>query len=67
MVGQARYPWLKIMITSRPEGWRAMKRGMSLAEERYYREKGSQEVSVELEEFTVKLESFEREESAGRL
>ena len=62
MVGQARYPWLKIMMTSRPEGWRAMKRGMSLAEERYYREKGSQEVSVELEEFTVKLESFEREE-----
>ncbi len=42
-----------------------MKRGMSLAEERYYREKGSQEVSVELEEFTVKLESFEREELQG--
>ncbi len=62
MVGQARYPWLKIMVTSRPEGWRTMKRGLSLAEERYYREKGSQEVSVELEEFIVKLESFEHEE-----
>ncbi len=62
MVGQERYPWLKILITSRPEGWRTMKRGLPLAEERYYREQGSDDVSIEMEEFTIKLDIFEREE-----
>lgn len=65
LAGQVRYPWLKILVTSRPEGWRTMKRGLSLVEDRYYREKGSQEISVELEEFAVKLEPFEREELQG--
>ena len=64
MVGQERhpYPWLKVLITSRPEGWRTMKRGLPLAEDRYYKEKGSEEASIELEEFTIKLEIFERDE-----
>jgi hypothetical protein len=62
MVGQERYPWLKVMVTSRPQAWRALKRGLRLAEERYYRERGSDEYWVELQEFTVKLEPFEREE-----
>ncbi len=62
MVGQERYPWLKVMITSRPQAWRTLKRGLRLAEERYYRERGSDEYWVELQEFTVNLEPFEREE-----
>lgn len=62
MVGQERYPWLKVLVTSRPEGWRAMKRGLPLAEERYYRGQGSDDVSIELEEFAVKLDIFERAE-----
>jgi hypothetical protein len=62
MVGQERYLWLKVLITSRPEGWRAMKRGLPLAEDRYYKEKGSEDVSIELQEFTVKLDIFERDE-----
>lgn len=62
MVGRERYSWLKVLITSRPEGWRTMKRGLPLAEERYYKEKGSEDVSIELEEFTIKLDIFERDE-----
>jgi nucleoside-triphosphatase THEP1 len=62
MVGTERYSWLKVLITSRPEGWRTMKKGLPLAEERYYREQGSSDVSFELEEFTVKLDIFERDE-----
>jgi hypothetical protein len=62
MVGEVRYPWLKVLITSRPQAWRVLKRGVRLAEERYYREAGSDEYLVELREFTVQIEPFQREE-----
>ena len=62
MVGEVRYPWLKVVITSRPQAWRTLKRGLRLAEDRYYRKRGSDKYWVELQEFTVKLEPFKREE-----
>lgn len=36
MVGEIAVPWLKVLITSRPEAWRSMKRGVPLADHRYY-------------------------------
>lgn len=63
MVGDAeKYPWLKIVITSRPQAWKTMKRGVTLADGRYYHERGKDERWVEMEEFTVKLEPFRRQE-----
>ncbi len=62
MVGQERYRWLKAMITSRPQAWRTLKRGLRLAEERYYRERGSDEYWIELQEFTVQMKPFRRKE-----
>lgn len=66
MVGDARYPWLKVMITSRPQAWRTLKHGLHLAENRYFRERGSDEYWVELEGFTyteeIRLDSFCHEE-----
>jgi hypothetical protein len=62
MVGQVHYPWLKVVITSRPQAWRALRRGLKLAEERYFRPPGSETYEVELKEFTVQLDPFRREE-----
>lgn len=64
MVSEIRYPWLKVVITSRPQAWRTLKRGVRLAKDRYYRERDSDEHWVELQEFAVKLEAFERDELA---
>jgi hypothetical protein len=62
MVGEVTYPWLKVVITSRPQAWRTLKRGLRLAEEHYYHEQGTDEYWVELQEFTVQMKPFERRE-----
>ena len=62
LVDQVRHPWLKVLVTSRPEAWRTIKRGLRLAEERYFRCHGTEDMLVELEEFVVKLDPFERAE-----
>lgn len=62
MVGDLRYPWLKVLITSRPEAWRIFRKGLQLAEARYYREQRSDEQREGLQEFTVKLEPFKHAE-----
>lgn len=66
MVGEMRYPWLKVVITSRPQAWRTLKRGLRLADDRYFRERGKDECWVELEGFTyaeeVQLKPFDWEE-----
>lgn len=46
------YPWLKVVITSRPEAWRTIKRGVRLAEHRYFRQRGEDELGIELTGFT---------------
>jgi hypothetical protein len=58
------WPWLKVVITSRPEAWRAIKRGVRLAEARYYREKGEERLGVEMEPFSYsqELKPFTRDE-----
>lgn len=48
--------WLKVVVTSRPEAWRAMKRGLHLTEHKYYREKDQDQIGVELERFTYREE-----------
>ncbi len=58
------YPWFKVVFSSRPEAWRVMKRGVKLAEHRYYRMQGAQDIGVELEPFTygVTVKEFTRAE-----
>jgi hypothetical protein len=49
--------WLKVVVTSRPETWRTIKRGLNLATHRYYRLEGQEEIPIEFKRFS-------REESA---
>jgi len=66
VVRETRKPWLKVVVTSRPEAWRAIRRELkgTLVEEHYYRRRGEYRLGVELERFTyrepwVKMEPFE--------
>ena len=53
-----------MVVTSRPEAWRAIKRGVRLAEARYYREPGEDKLEVEMEPFSYseRLDPFTRDE-----
>lgn len=61
---QSPWPWLKIVCSSRPETWRAIKRGVKLAEALYYREEDSEILGVKLESFSYsdQMEPFSRQE-----
>lgn len=59
MVGEIKVPWLKVLITSRPEAWRSIKRGIPLADHRYYH---SGEGTVNETRPEVVLESFQDHE-----
>lgn len=48
--------WLKVVVTCRPETWRTIKRGLSMAKHCYYRPEGQ-------EEFTIEFKHFSREET----
>jgi hypothetical protein len=58
------WPWLKVVFSSRPETWHAIKRGVKLTEALYYREAGAETVGVELEPFSYseQMEPFSRQE-----
>ncbi|MCA9942897.1 MAG: NACHT domain-containing protein [Anaerolineales bacterium] len=56
------FPWLKLLITSRPQAWRTLKRGLRLAHENYFQPQGVDDLAVEMAEFAIKLEEFERDE-----
>src|SRR5215211_3375465 len=61
---QGPWPWLKVIITSRPEAWLNIKIGIKLAETLFYRPHQSDKLVVEMEDFTYsqKLEPFSEEE-----
>jgi hypothetical protein len=50
--------WPKVVVTCRPETWRAIKRGLNLATHSYYRLEGQEGIPIELKRFS-------REETAG--
>jgi hypothetical protein len=58
------WPWLRVVVTSRPEAWLNMKIGIKLAETLFYRPHRSDRLFVEMENFTYsqKLESFSEDE-----
>jgi hypothetical protein len=68
LVEGAPWTWLKVVVTSRPQAWRTIKRGVQLAEARYYREAGESRVGVEMEPFTYsqELKPFTRDEELPR-
>jgi hypothetical protein len=49
---QSPWPWLKVVLSSRPETWKEIKRGVKLAEVHYYQKPGTETLDVELEPFT---------------
>ncbi|MEW5959100.1 MAG: hypothetical protein AB1801_15315 [Chloroflexota bacterium] len=57
-------PWLKIVLSSRPETWQAIKRGLRLAEGFYYRPGEDKLPEVELEPFSYseQMDPFTRQE-----
>lgn len=60
---QKSWPWLKVLIVSRPEAWQSIKRGMRLAETLYYR--AEIEVPGAISEsfnYSERLEPFSRRE-----
>jgi hypothetical protein len=61
---QAPWPWLKVVITSRPETWLEVRRGVKVAQALYYREEGDGTLGVELEPFSYseQMESFSYQE-----
>ncbi len=58
------WPWLKVVLTSRPEAWQSIKRGVRLADSRYYRQQGKEDLGVEMESFSYseELKPFSRDE-----
>lgn len=58
------WTWLKIVVTSRPEAWRAIKLGTALAETLYYRAEEGDQITVEMEPFSVstQLDRFSQDE-----
>ena len=56
LVEASPYPWLKVVISSRPETWRTIKRGVRLAEHKYYREEATGELGVEMQPFSIEVE-----------
>lgn len=63
---QGPWPWLKVIISSRPETWQMIKRGVKLAEAFYYRASASLP-SVEFQPFSssTQLDPFSHEELAA--
>lgn len=58
------YPFLKIGITSRPEAWRSIKLGITLADSFYYRSAVQDCLGFELNPFTFsqEIKSFDQDE-----
>lgn len=61
---QGPWPWLKVVLSSRPETWQSIKRGVKLAEALYYQRPGAEIMGVELEPFSYsqQMEPFSRQE-----
>jgi hypothetical protein len=61
---QGPWPWLKIVLSSRPETWQSIKRGVKLSETLYYQEPGTELLGVKLEPFSYseQMEPFTPQE-----
>lgn len=70
LVGRNLHPWLKIVVTSRPEAWRMITYELKLSELQYYWCSGEDEMGVQLQEFrqtdpdslAIQIEKFSRNE-----
>lgn len=54
------YPWLKVVVTSRPESWRISKRGLHLAEHLYYEAAETEDNAATIGDLAVTLDRFNR-------
>jgi len=50
------YPWLRVAFSSRPEAWKAIKRGIRLSENQYYRQANQDELGIEVPPFVFSSE-----------
>ena len=58
------WPWLKVLISCRPETWQTIKKGIKLAEAFYYKSEEKDTVEIELTPFSYseRIEPFSRQE-----
>ncbi|HEX9037700.1 MAG TPA: hypothetical protein VF808_12000 [Ktedonobacterales bacterium] len=68
-LAQQPWPWLKVVFSSRPETWQAIRHGVPLAEALYYQPHGQQRddaigVTLESFSFSQRLDEFSRGEFA---
>jgi len=63
-LAQDPWPWLKIVVSCRPETWQVIKHGVRLSEGLYYQEQRADLVAIELEPFSFseRLGPFTRQE-----
>ncbi len=64
LVESVAVPWFKVVLSSRPEAWRVMKRGVKLPEQCYYRAPGGQDTEGEFEasSYGVTIKAFTKAE-----
>jgi len=64
LVVESNRQWLKVVVISRPAAWKAIKRGIRLAEALYYRQPGGEKLGVEMEPFShsERLDPFTKDE-----
>ncbi len=53
LVADSMFPWLKIVISSRPQAWRTMQRGQVIPRSKYFRPPQSKIIGVELKKFEL--------------
>ncbi|GHO78956.1 hypothetical protein KSD_67270 [Ktedonobacter sp. SOSP1-85] len=52
LVQKTSWPWLKIVLSSRPETWKEIKRGVKIAEALYYQDPDNETAVMDLEPFS---------------
>ena len=56
LVEASPYPWLKVVISSRPEAWRTIKQRVRLAEHKYYRGEETEDLGEKMQPYSVGVE-----------
>ena len=64
MASSLRYPWLKVVVSSRTEAWKALKRPLTLATDRYYRNDQPDRLWYEPSELSFRLTRFQHQDLA---
>ena len=67
IIVKSKRPWLKVIISSRPQAWQIIQSGLSLTEQYYFRQRQHNELGIELDGFSLteqggELKDFTKDE-----